>query len=494
MSKKYYFDDQFGLDVCAVTQDGRLNEYLAEPASQGAVIGNIYKGRVAKVLNGMQAAFVDCGLERHCYVSVADLTEDRRKYDGEELDIPVALNLREGDEIMVQITKAPIGNKGAKASTNLSFVGKYLIYLPNSSFIGVSRKIGDEELRGNMIFAAKRELKEGEGAIMRTAAPFAVKGVKVDEANYYRKVYAGVKEKFAAARVGDLIYSDSRLYVRVLRDTMFMPGDEVFAGNAALGRSIAPHIPPYVKVTVHDEHTDLMYESGITAQFLKSLEPRAELENGAYLVIEQTEALTVIDVNTGKFTGEDSLEQTVYCTNVLAAREIARQVHLRNLGGQFVVDFIDMNDPAHREKIVAELERALRQDGVRCKVLPMSAFGLVEFTRKRMGVAASSIMLKDCGACRHSGKVRTHLSILTEIRAKLLELLSKGATTVCADMNTDVCASLTADENIRDNIAALYPQARVYLVPHRTFAEDEVRLRAITSPVVTLPEGNLLLY
>ena len=183
MAKKYYFDDQCGLDVCAVTENDKLVDFLAEPHSDGAVIGNIYKGRVTDVLNGMQAAFVDCGLERHCYISVADLVADRRKYDGTQIDIPSELNLNVGDEIMVQITKAAVGKKGAKVTTNLSFIGKYLVYMPNSDFIGVSLKIGDDELRKNMIFGARRMLDKGEGVIIRTAAPFVVKGVKSDELN-----------------------------------------------------------------------------------------------------------------------------------------------------------------------------------------------------------------------------------------------------------------------------------------------------------------------
>lgn len=494
MSKKYYFDDQYGLDLCAVTENDRLTEYLAEPHANGAVIGNIYKGRVTDVLNGMQAAFVDCGLERHCYISVADLVADRRKYAGTQIDIPSELNLNVGDEIIVQITKAPVGKKGAKVTTNLSFIGKYLIYMPNSDFIGVSLKIGDDELRKNLIFGARRMLNAGEGAIVRTAAPFAVKGVKVNEINHYRKIYAALKERFAVAPVGELLYSDSPLYVRVLRDTMFAPGDEVYAGNRRLGESIAGYIPPNIKLVVHDEHTDLMHSYGISSQFLASLEPRAELENGAYLVIERTEALTVIDVNTGKFTGEDSLEYTVFATNILAAREIARQVKLRNIGGLFVVDFIDMTDERHCEAIVAELERALKSDNVRCKVLPMSKFGLVEFTRKRTGIAASSIMLKECAACRHSGSVRTHLSILTDLRAKLLSLLNEGATTVCIDLNFEVCNTLVNSLPLKENISSLYPDARIYVIPHRTYAETSVYLRSITSPSIPLPEGHILLY
>ena len=219
-----------------------------------------------------------------------------------------------------------------------------------------------------------------------------------------------------------------------------------------------------------------------------------ELSNGAYLIIDRTEALTVIDVNTGKFTGEDSLEHTVYCTNILAAHEIARQVKLRNLGGLFVVDFIDMNDERHRLAIVEELEKALREDKSKCKVLPMSKFGLVEFTRKRTGAATYELMQKKCDACGGAGVMRSHENILAEFRARLLSALSQGAAAICADLNFNVANRLAGYEAIKENISTLYPQARVYIVGHRTYREDNMYFRKIDEAHFTLPEGAILLY
>ncbi len=499
MHRKLYFDSQYGIETFALLEDGKITEYNAEPVMSGAVIGNIYKGKVTNVLNGMQAAFVDCGLERHCYISVADLIPDKSRFEGGEIDIPQTLNLHEGDEILVQVTKAAQGKKGAKVTTRLSFVGKYIVYLPDTPFVGVSAKISDKELRKNLTFSAKKQLNEGEGMIVRTAAPYAVISTKKNEIDYFRKIYENILTRFKEAPVGELLYSDSPLHIRVLRDIMLDRGDEIFVGCEQIYKSIEGLAATYmhgnaVKLTLHDAHTDLFYSAGIYEQFMTALMQKVELSNGAYLIIDRTEALTVIDVNTGKFTGEDSLEHTVYCTNVLAAREIARQIKLRDMGGLFVVDFIDMTEENHRAAIVTELEKALRADKSKCRVLPMSKFGLVEFTRKRTGVAASELMLKTCGACHGAGVIRSHESILAEFRAKLLQTLSEGAETVCVDLNFEVANKLMAYDALKENVAALYPHARVYIIFHRTYREDSMYFRKVNTPHFTLPEGTVLLY
>lgn len=498
MGRKIYFDDQFGLQSYAMVEDGELCDCSLEHAADGAVIGNVYKGRVTDVLNGMQAAFIDCGLERHCYLSVDDMRADGRNADGGEIDMPSTLNLHEGDEILVQVIKTAQGKKGAKVTINLSFVGKYLVYFPTTPFIGVSAKISDAELRKNLTYSAKKSILDGEGIIVRTAAPYALRSVKLNEIDYYRKLYKNIVERFNTAPVGELLYSDSPLHIRILRDLMLNAGDEIHVGSKSLYDSVKEIISSYsdgerIGVILHDPHTDMMHEEGISQQFIKSIQPKIELKNGAYLVIDRTEALTVIDVNTGKFTGDDSLEQTVYYTNVLATREIARQIKLRNLGGLFVVDFIDMTEENHKKAIVVELEKALRDKG-KCKVLPMSKFGLVEFTRKRTGAPTDDITLKTCKICGGSGVIRSHEGILCEFRARLLEMLARGASTVFADLNFDLANTLLSHEAIKKNIAELYPQARVYIISHRTYREDNMYFREVVSSVFSIPDGAVLLY
>lgn len=494
-----YFDSLCGIATYAVAEEGKLCECAFEQEDSGNIIGNIYKGKVTNVLNGMQAAFVNCGLERNCYISVEDLYPDQTKYDGTEIDIPSTLNLNEGDEIMVQVVKAPIGKKGAKVTTKLSFVGKYSIYLPNTPFVGVSRKISDAELRKNLLYTASKEKKGREGIIVRTAAPYELRSVKIEEINYFRKLYASVKNKFKTARVGELLYSDSPLHIRVLKDADLTRVEKIYTGTEKLQEEISAVTkltPSRLKcpVILYDKGKDIFYDMGIQQQILKLMQPKVELDNGAYLIIEKTEALTVIDVNTGKFTGDDSLEHTVYFTNILAAREIARQVRLRNIGGIVVVDFIDMDSENHRKALVQELEKALADDKAKCKVLPMSKFGLVEFTRKRVGSALSNIMTRPCKHCRGTGYARLPEFILFDMRGRLLQILSEGNRVVCIDMNIDIANRLLGWQTMIDGIRERYPQARVYITSHRTFHEETITYRVENSSTVTLPEGTVLLY
>ena len=496
--KTVYFDKVCGMESYAVTQDGKLTEFSYESEDRKNIVGNIYKGRVCDVLSGMQAAFVNCGLERNCYLSVEDLVPDSNKYEGEEIDAPSALNLKPGDEILVQVVKAPVGKKGAKVTTNLSFVGKYTIFLPTVPFIGVSRKIHDAELRKNLAFDAARTRKGTEGMIIRTAAPYANRRDKTEELNYFRKLYRSIKSHFASAQVGDLLYSDYPMYMRVLRDNLLFDVEKICVGN----RQLAEKVQEIIKLTgariksfeVHDEKRDMYYDLGLTEQISALTSTRADLDNGAYLVIEKTEALTVIDVNTGSFTGEDSLEHTVYYTNILAAREIARQVRLRNIGGIIVVDFIDMTDEKHREAIVDELKNALDGDKTKCNVLPMSQFGLVEFTRKRTGPSVSSQLTEPCRHCAGTGKTCVPQLTIMKIRAHLLRLLYEGNNFVCIDMNAEIARKMSAWDLLVDGLKEMYPLARIYIVPHRTYHEDNATFRAERSATFAIPSEAILLY
>lgn len=495
--KTLYFDRFCGMESYACVEDGKLTEFNYESKNRVNIIGNIYKGRVTDVLNGMQAAFVNCGLERNCYLSAEDLVPDKSKYDG-EADIPAELNLKVGDEILVQVVKAPVGKKGAKVTTALSFVGKYLIYMPNTPFIGVSRKIRDGELRKTLLFSAQRKCRGDEGMIVRTAAPYAVRRDAEGELNYYRRIYRAISERFKKAPVGEILYTDYPLFMRVMRDTLLSDVEKIYVGNA----EVYERMTGMIKVTgarvkaveLYDRGTDMFFDLGLTPQVLEMISPRVELDNGAYLVIEKTEALTVIDVNTGKFTGDDSLEHTVYYTNILAAREIARQVKLRNIGGIIVVDFIDMDDEKHRTALVTELERALENDKTKCNVLPMSKFGLVEFTRKRTGPSVASQFVRPCRYCGGTGMAYVPEFTILKLRAHLLKSLNEGNKVVCIDMNAATAERLTAWREFVDELQARYPLARVYVIPHRTYHDDHFNLRADSSPSFPIPEGATLLY
>lgn len=498
LTKKLYFDTHFGIDFYALCEDGQLCEYSAQSSAVPDAVGNIYKGRVTAVLNGMQAAFVDCGLERHCYISVADMVTDGKLLEG-DVDIPTELNLNVGDEILVQVTKPAVDKKGAKVTTKLSFTGKYIVYMPDTPFVGISKRFADKELIDNLAFSAKKFLCGDEGMIVRSAAPYALLGEKIAELNYFRNAYSAIKENFDGAKSGELLYSASPVYARILRDVMLTPADEIHVGCKELFSAIESIVETYPErekpeLFLHDEHEDMLYAEGISDEIIRATKPAVELPNGANITVNRTEALTVIDVNTGKFTGKDSLESTVFATNVFAAKEIARQVRLRNLGGIFVVDFIDMKEDKHKKAIVQELERAFKNDKGRCKVLPMSQFGLVEFTRKRTDNNKSCGNIVPCRCCDGYGYVRSDFSVACEFRAKLLEILHGGERSVCADLNFDVVDYISNYPEFKENIMELYPDARIALVPHRTFKTSAIRFRNTHSPDYTLPDGATELF
>lgn len=487
MSRKtLYFDSCCGYVVSVAAENDKMTEFSFERLERGTVIGNIYKGQIESILPGMQAAFVNCGLTRNCYLSADGAIPDSDKYDSGKAENgtaePIFPNLKVGDEIMVQVVKAPVGKKGAKVTAHPSFVGNCLIYMPEIPFVGVSRKIADEELRRNLAFSAERLKKPEEGLILRTAAPYAKRDQLINEYSYLKNTYSEVKRAFESAKVGALLHTDSSLPVRVLRDTLSNEVDGIVVGTKELKEQIdgiMSRFPPHTRrpVTLHDTGRDMMDELGLSRQISELASPRVPLDNGAYLVIEKTEALTVIDVNTGKFTGDDSLEQTVYYTNILAAREIARQVKLRNIGGIVVVDFIDMINETHKTALVEELERALASDKAKCAVSPMSQFGLVEFTRKRIGTSPLTHMIKPCRYCREVGHTLKEEYILFGLRAKLLSLVTGGATAIRVDMNADVLAKLSEFEEMLCDLRARCKSAKIYAVPHRTYHEEQINFR-----------------
>ncbi|MDE6667285.1 MAG: Rne/Rng family ribonuclease [Clostridia bacterium] len=478
--KTIYFDSYCGYTIAVICENGKVTEFNFQKQQKSCSVGNVYKGRVESVLNGMQAAFINCGLERNCYLSAEDFTPDSEKYDGSNTEYTFP-ELKEGDEIIVQVAKLPVGKKGAKVTTRLSFVGNYLIYLPDNPFIGVSRKIDDEELRANLANTAKRIKDENEGLVVRTAASYARQDSIAQEYSFLKKLYEELSEKSKTAEVGQLLFTDDFLTVQVLRDVLSRDVDKIIVGSEDLKSHIERLMELYPSetrrpVVLHDTGRDMLDELGISQQIFAIASPRVDLENGGYIVIEKTEALTVIDVNTGKFTGDYNLEQTVYHTNLLAAAEIARQVKLRNIGGIVVVDFIDMNSVSHNRALVEELERHLKTDKAKCTVSPMSQFGLVEFTRKRIGATPLNSMVKPCKYCNDSGYTMTHEYILLGLRAKLLNALVGGATAIRLDMNNEVLNKLLSWQVLLNDVKAHAKGVEIYAVPHRTYHEEQINI------------------
>lgn len=493
--KTIYFDSYCGYSFAAISENGKVSDFGYEKTKKGCAVGNVYKGVVENVLEGMQAAFVNCNLERNCFLSDEGMPTDCEKYDGTAIlstvpdahaqtaSSPALPHVAEGGEILVQVTKLPVGNKGAKVTSRLSFVGNYLIYLPDSEFIGVSRKIDDEELRRNLAYTAKRIKDDGEGLVVRTAAAYADAESVRNEYQYLKKLYTDILEKSKTAKAGALLYNDDSLPVRILRDVLSRDVDKIIVGNAELKKTVEALMSLYPAdtrkpVILHGSGRDMADELGISGQIFSIASPKVPLENGGYIVIERTEALTVVDVNTGRFTGDYNLEQTVYHTNLLAAREIARQVKLRNIGGIVVVDFIDMENETHSRAIAEELTRLLQRDKAKCSVAPMSKFGLVEFTRKRIGANPLNLMVKPCKNCKKTGYTMTDEFILINLRAKILNAVADGAKALRIDMNADILNKLLTLPEFLSDFKTRTAGVKIYAVPHKTYREEQFNIRA----------------
>lgn len=500
MKKELFFDRFCGQQFAGLLEDGKIAEFFAEEEPRGDAVGNIYKGKVTNVLAGMNACFVSCGFSKNAYLSLDENYEDYAKYDGKTESGRKKLNLSVGDEIIVQAVQPPRGNKGAKVTTHLSFVGKFCIYLPGTDFMGVSRKITDESEREGLLDSmAKLRKSEGEGFIARTSAPFATPKQLKAESEYLRKVYAQMLEKAKTATEGALLYEEADLPTRMLRDTFGEDVSSIHVGDEEMYQRIENLIRlrgdiPLRKLVKYTGKSSLFQEYGIMPLVYEATRPIAYLEGGAYLVFDHTEAMTVIDVNSGGYVGKTNLEDTVYEVNMAAAKEIARQVRLRNVGGIVVVDFIDMVNEEHKLAVTKELERCLAKDKAKCKVLPMSEFCLTQFTRKRLGSEALSFLIKPCPHCEGNGHVHDDIFVVTRIRDSLLSCFAKGYTSAIVDINESVMRKILENGMLSVEAKGRWRDKRVYFIPHRTYKEEYYTLRGENAEVLHLPDNAQILY
>lgn len=496
MKKELFFDRYCAHQFAAIVEDGTLMEFAAEKEESGQIIGNIYKGKVANVHTGMNAAFIACGLEKNCYLSLEESYTDYTKYDGTSVKTNLKpLCLKEGDEVLVQVTKPPRGNKGAKVTTHLSFVGRRMIYLPITDFLGISRRITDVQQREQLLKLAE-EMRSGdtEGFIVRTQAPFATTAQLQKEAEYLKKLYAQMVEAAKDAPVGSVLYEDEDLPVRMLRDCF---GDDISAihvGDEELYQRLLALVKlrddlSEDKLIKYNGERSMMRQYGIMPLVYDIALPSVSLSGGGSIVIEHTEAMTVIDVNTGSFVGNKSLEETVFAVNLEAAAEIARQVRLRNIGGIIVVDFIDMAEEEHRLAVTEELKKHLSLDKAKCNVLPMSELCLTQFTRKRVGNAVLSYLVKPCQHCQGKGHVPDDIFVLTRLRAKILDCFADGNTAAVVEVNEGILHKIVSEGVFAKEAKGRWKDKKIYFIPHKTYKEDYFYIRGEKGDVADLPEN-----
>lgn len=495
MSKNIYVDSYGGSITAALAKEGKLLEYHIEKKNTKVIAGSIYKGRVENVLEGMQAAFINIGLEKNGYLYAGDMLADKSDLP---LDIPNTLNIKEGDEILVQAIKDPFGSKGVRLSSYLSFAGRLLVYMPNFNLIGISRKITDEAVREKLT-EYMSSIDIPGGFVVRTAGEFAPLKDIYEEAEYLAGLYREVKEKFSTAEAGDMLYTEGNLAVRMLRDVYTSEIEKIYVADKALYEDVlldASKRSEEVKnkVTYYSKGIDMFTYFGLNKEVDNLLRNRVDLSSGAYLVIDKTEALTAIDVNTGSYTGFTNLETTVYETNLLAAKEIARQVRLRNIGGIIVVDFINMESQEHRESVVNALIEALKSDRAKCNVLGMNEFGLVQFTRKKKRKESISLMVKNCPYCKGDGVIFSNDYIVLKIRTALLDVFAEGYSSAIVDLNNEIMSYILQRGALSKDVQKIWSNKRIYVVPHKTYHQEYFSVRGDNSSVLELPDKAVLLY
>ncbi len=501
VKKEWFLDRYCKQQFAALVEDGKLTEFSCEQEPRTSCVGNIYKGVVVNVLAGMNAAFINCGLAKNCYLSMEETYTDYSKYDGTMGGLNnKPLDLKVGDEIIVQVTKPQRGTKGAKVTTHLSFVGKFMIYLPNTDFLGISRKITSEEERVRLLSAAdKLRNSTEEGFIVRTQAPFApLKKIKA-EIEYLKKLYAETQAAAKNAQVGAILYEDDDLPERVMRDCFGEEISAIHVGDEALYKRILRLAKlsgdiPAKKIHFHTGERAMMQEYGISPLVYESANPVVPLENGGSLVIEHTEAMTVIDVNTGKYVGDSTLEETVFSTNLAAAKEVARQVRLRNIGGIIAVDFIDMAEEAHKQAVTEALASHLNKDKAKCNVLPMSDLCVTLFTRKRVGSNVLTFLEKHCPHCNGVGYVHEDIFVITRLRTTLLDCFANGYTSAIVELNDHIMKKILDEGMFSIEARTRWANKRVYFIPHKTYKEDHFTVRGDNAGVLHLPDKAQILY
>ncbi|MBK6745469.1 ribonuclease G [Ottowia sp.] len=420
----------------AIVEHGAVQELHVERALERGLVGNVYLGKVARVLPGMQSAFIDIGLERSAFLHVADLWQ--LPLEGESLPAhrhgapprPIEKQVYEGQTLMVQVIKDPIGTKGARLSTQISIAGRLLVFLPQDDHVGVSQRIpaGQRELlRGRVQQLASEGVAGGKtgGFILRTNGEDASDAELAEDIAYLRKTWARIREGSTRLPPGSLLHEDLSLLQRVLRDltgehtqSIRIDSAEQFQVLMAFGREFMPAAAARLQHYAGERPIFDLYS--VDEEITKALGRRVDLKSGGYLIVDQTEALTIIDVNTGGYVGARSFDDTVFKTNLEAAQAIARQLRLRNLGGIVIVDFIDMTQPEHQQAVLSEFRKQLARDRVKTQVGGFSTLGLVEMTRKRTRESLAQLLCEPCEQCQGAGRVRTARTVAYDVLREIL--------------------------------------------------------------------------
>jgi len=416
----------------ALIENGHICELYIERTRERGIVGNIYQGKVIRVLPGMQAAFVDIGLEKAAFLYVADVLDEMEAVEqfvegGSEEPLPlppIEDLLQEGQELLVQVAKEPIGTKGARITSHISLPGRHLVYMPTVDHVGISRRIENEEEKERLRALIEGIRPAGTGFIVRTAAEGKSEDDLRSDMEFLVGLWKDISQRRENRTAPCLIHSDLDVTSKVLRDILTEDVDRIVVDSSdeydKIVRFLGTFMPRLKYDIVHYEGEEPIFDAyGLEVEIARALGRKVWLKSGGYIIIEQTEALTAIDVNTGRYVGKHNLEDTILKTNLESVREIAFQLRLRNIGGLIIIDFIDMEREAHREKVHAALEEALKNDKSKTNILKISELGLVEMTRKRVRESIGRTLCEPCPYCDGKGYVKSRTTMVYEIFREL---------------------------------------------------------------------------
>ena len=432
----------------ALIENGTIAELYIERSKIKGIVGNIYKGRVIRVLPGMQAAFVDIGMEKAAFLYVADVFDAIEEYEtfldaGEKKEEPAEGReyhpvmhpiedlLQEGQELLVQVSKEPIGTKGARITSHISLPGRHLVYMPTVDHVGISRRIEDEVERERLKEIVERIKSAGSGFIVRTVSEGKSEEDLASDLRYLTKLWSEIMGRKEGAGVPSLVHSDLDVTQKVVRDILTDQVDRIMVDAKPEHDKIVQFITTFMpkmkySIELYEEDEPIFDHYGLEVDISRALGRKVWLKSGGYIIVEQTEALTAIDVNTGRFVGKHNLEDTILKTNLEAVKEIAYQLRLRNIGGIIIIDFIDMEKEVNREKVFTALEEALKADKSKTNILKISELGLVEMTRKRVRESLGRLLCEPCPYCEWRGYVKSKLTIchelFRELRREMLDI------------------------------------------------------------------------
>jgi ribonuclease G len=474
----------------ALVEHGNLVEFYQERPVEKGLVGNIYQGRVVRVLPGMQAAFVDLGLERTGFLYVDDVSNDNKHFEDRMMnngcqsccETPEAIKegpatqvniedlLTEGQEVMVQICKEPLGTKGARLTCNITLPCRNLVYMPMTDHIGISRKVEGDEDRQRLREEIENLRPQDAGFIVRTVAENASREDLEADMEFLLHLWGEIKDRASKASVPSMVYEDLDITQRAVRDLFTPDIQRVVVDDKKTYERVCNFVETFVpqlrnRISLYENEVPLMDAYGVEVEISRALEKKVWLRSGGYIIIETTEALTVVDVNTGRYVGRKDLEETIFKTNMEAVKEIAYQLRLRNIGGIIIIDFIDMDQESHREDVFNALQEAVKKDKSRANILKVSEFGLVQMTRKRDRENLSQMMCEPCMYCGGDGLLKSRRSVCYEIFRKLSHEGPKmTGSTVTIKVHPSVADLMLKDETLNTENLEKETQKRFIIV------------------------------